>query len=728
MTWSAVERSASAQEKAIGTGPPATFFVAVDGSDTWSGTLPAPNGAKSDGPFASLARARDAVRALKADKPLDKPVTVMVRGGTYYLGETLVFSPQDSGTADCPISYVAYPGEQPVISGGKVIDAQWRTYQGQIAVCSIEDVKNGKWYFRQLAADGKRQSRSRLPSEGEYQREEAPNATSFTFKEGDLRKWHNLDDVEVLVFHSWNESRLRIASLDEQKRIVEFRDPKARHIIGWNGAGGPNRYYVENVLEGLTKPGQWYLDRSTGELYYWPTRDLAQTTVVAPVLKQLVRLEGSIGEGKYVEHLHISGFTFSDTDWTLPENGYPDCGDVGDIVDPSAITFEAARYCVFQNNCLKNFGTYALELTGDGNQLLDNEIFDMGGGGIITRSFGKERNVIQYNHIHHCGLTYPSAVGVNIDDGGGTVAHNLIHDISHSGIYARHWATATQPKERRNQEQGLDIDYNEIYDVMLVINDGAGVFIRDSNINIRNNLIHDVYACGSRCPGWGIYLGCETRDTRVENNLVYGTLESVHVWYNDRNIVMENNIFVGSRNCQINYQNPEELKHENVKFLRNIVYCTQTGGHLFTVSGERSLPVESDYNVMFSTIGCVLNDPIIEGLPGVQSFADWRTRLGQELNHRRSVIRGFGQQRLFAQTRESSIQSRLQTDRSFSGWAARQKEVAHATCSQMNAHGCQVSPDTVIDTYRRSWRCAAIRPDRVSARWSLNRCPWVCQT
>ena len=626
VTWCAVEHCASAQENANDAGPQATFFVAVDGSDAWSGTLAAPNGDKADGPFASLARARDALRAMRAGRPLDKPATVMVRGGTYYLGETLVFGPQDGGTSDCPISYIAYPGEQPVISGGKVIDAQWRSYKEQISVCDIEEVKQGQWYFRQLAVNGKRQSRSRLPAEGECLREEAPSATSFKFKEGDMQKWHNLDDVEVLVFHSWNESRLRIASLDEKERIVEFRDPKARHVIGWTGAGGPNRYYVENVLEGLTKPGQWYLDRRAGELYYWPTGDLAQATVVAPVLKQLIRMEGSVENGEYVEHLQLSGFTFADTDWPLPENGYPDCGDVGDIVDPSAITLQAARNCVLKNNCFKNLGTYALELTGDGNQVTDNEIFDIGGGGIITRSFGKERNVITYNHIHHCGLVYPSAVGINIDDGGGTIAHNLIHDISHSGIYGRHWATATQPKERRNQEQGLDIDFNEIYDVMLVINDGAGIFIRDSNINIRNNLIHDVYACGSRCPGWGIYLGCETRDTRVESNVVYGTLESVHVWYYDRNIVLENNIFVGSKNCQINYQNPENLKHENIKFLRNIVYCTQTGGHLFSVSGERSLPVQSDYNVMFSTIGCVLNDPIIRGLPGVQSFADWRKR------------------------------------------------------------------------------------------------------
>jgi hypothetical protein len=624
--WAAHARALQAQQNPARNTAQAAFYVAVSGNDAWSGTLPDPNAGKTDGPFATLARARDAIRAMKAKGPLAHPVTVMVRGGTYYLAETLVFEPQDSGTPDCPVSYVAYPGETPVISGGRPIVANWQPYKDAIQVCTLDAVKQGKWYFRQLAVNGKRQPRSRLPAQGEYLREDALSNTSFKFSAGNMQKWHNLDDVEVLVFHSWNESRLRIKSLDEQTRVVEFRDPTSRHTIGWDGAGGPNRYYMENVLEGLSGPGQWYLDRPAGQLYYWPTEDLAQATVVAPVLTQLVRCEGSVKEKKYVEHLQLSGFTFCDTDWTLPENGYPDCGDVGDIVDPSAITFKAARHCVLQQNCLKNLGTYAVEVTGDGNEITDNHIYDIGGGGIITRSYGPERNVITLNHIHHCGLIYPSAVGINIDDGGGTIAHNLIHHISHSGVYARHWATETQPKERLNQEQGLDIDYNEIYDVMLVINDGAGIFVRDSNIRLRNNLIHDVYAGGSRCPGWGIYLGCETRDTRVESNLVYGTLESVHVWYYDRNIVFENNIFVGSRQCQINYQNPPELKHENVRFLRNIVYCTQKSGHLFSVAGENSLPVESDYNVMFSTVGCVLNDPIIQGLAGVQSFADWRKR------------------------------------------------------------------------------------------------------
>jgi hypothetical protein len=624
--WLAYGQGGRAEEDSQGP-PKATLFVAENGNDAWTGTLPAPNGDQTDGPLATLARARDVIRERKASAPLTEPVTVMVRGGTYFQDDTLVFGPEDGGTQQCPISYIAYPGETPIVSGGRVVDAIWRPYKDKIVVCSIDDVKNGKWYFRQLSVDGKRQKRSRQPDQGEYLREDALSETSFRFSDGHMQKWHNLDDVEVVVFHSWNESRFRIASLDETERVVQFVDPKARHTIGWSGAGGPNRYYIEHTLEGVTEPGEWYLDRQAGELYYWPTDDdLAGSKFVAPTLKQLIRFEGDVDAGEYVEYVQIRGFTFCDTDWPFPETGYPDCGDVGDIVDPSAITFEAARFCAFTDNCVKNVGTYALELTGDGNQVSGNRIFDTGGGGIISRSYGDQRNVITYNHIHHCGLVYPSAVGINIDDGGGTVSHNLIHDITHSGIYTRHWATATQAKERRNQEQGLAIEYNEIFDAGLNINDCAGIFVRDSNILINNNLIHDVYAGGSRCPGWGIYLGCETRDTKVLNNVVYGTLETVHVWYFDRDILLENNIFVGSRKCQVNYQNPQQLSHKNIRFLRNIVYCTETGGHLYSISGERSLPVESDYNIMFSTIGCVLNDPIIKGLPGVQSFADWQKR------------------------------------------------------------------------------------------------------
>ena len=106
----------------------ATFFVATNGDDGWSGTLAEPNADGTDGPFSTLVRARDAVRHLRSEKghrlsnPLalghEGPITVMVRGGKYFLEETLVLNPIDGGTREYPTTYTAYPGEKPVLSGG----------------------------------------------------------------------------------------------------------------------------------------------------------------------------------------------------------------------------------------------------------------------------------------------------------------------------------------------------------------------------------------------------------------------------------------------------------------------------------------------------------------------------------------------------------------------------------------------------------------------------------
>jgi len=109
-----------------------TFFVATDGNDNWSGTLASPNADKTDGPFATLTRARDAVRKLKYAEGLQQPVEIQVRGGTYYLSEPLRLSAGDSGTTHFPITYTAYPGEKPILSGGDAIRLQNKNTRSRI--------------------------------------------------------------------------------------------------------------------------------------------------------------------------------------------------------------------------------------------------------------------------------------------------------------------------------------------------------------------------------------------------------------------------------------------------------------------------------------------------------------------------------------------------------------------------------------------------------------------
>ena len=97
----------------------ATFFVATDGNDGRSGSQAAANAERTDGPFATPARARDAVREMKGADNLNEPVSVMVRSGKYYLEDPLVLGPRDSGTRDFPVTYTAYPDEKPILSGGR---------------------------------------------------------------------------------------------------------------------------------------------------------------------------------------------------------------------------------------------------------------------------------------------------------------------------------------------------------------------------------------------------------------------------------------------------------------------------------------------------------------------------------------------------------------------------------------------------------------------------------
>src|SRR5438034_792102 len=147
----------SANAEKPGAGPaPVEFFVSPHGNDAWSGRLAAPRG--QDGPFATLARARDAVRALRRTQAPPRPVRVVLRGGTYFLDRPLEFGPLDSGTKDASIIYAAAEAEKVVLSGGRRLEGgRWGQLKGRKAwVVDIPEVKAGKWDFHQLFVSGER--------------------------------------------------------------------------------------------------------------------------------------------------------------------------------------------------------------------------------------------------------------------------------------------------------------------------------------------------------------------------------------------------------------------------------------------------------------------------------------------------------------------------------------------------------------------------------------------
>ncbi len=306
----------------------ATFFVAPNGDDEWSGKLAEPDGMRTDGPFATLGRARDAVRELKDKRAPSSPITVMVRGGKYYLEHSVVFGPEDSGSREFPITYKAYPGEKPVLSGGRTISG-WKPYKGKILKAQIPEAKGGKWKFRSLFFNDQRQTRARYPNldpqnpiyggwafmEG-YGYTDGERLGVITYRRGTFpHHWTKPQEGEVNMFveANWHNDFVPIKAVDEQSRTITLtrrtrwgidvapgaiHEPLVAPLASWWGMktrGAPGaRFRVENLLEELDQPGEWCLDSDEGIVYFWPPDDsLEQQEVVAPLLNRLIDLQGA---------------------------------------------------------------------------------------------------------------------------------------------------------------------------------------------------------------------------------------------------------------------------------------------------------------------------------------------------------------------------------------------------------------------------------------------------
>ncbi|EMI19638.1 putative secreted protein [Rhodopirellula maiorica SM1] len=559
--------------------PTANFFVATDGRDEWSGTLTTANPQRADGPFATLERARDAVRDTKNDKPTD--IVVLVRGGRYQLNNTIVFGLEDSAVGDATITYAAYPGETPVFSSGREIK-NWKKVtedlpglptaaHGNVLMADVSDR-----FFTLYDDEGllpRARSAGFIPLKG-------GSRNRLHFPAGKLKDWSNIHDVEIVVrpHHAWIVNILPLESVDESKQIASTSIDATYAMNSLHFLKTTDSCWVENVLDELDQPGEWVLNTQEDKLYLWPRNN---SPVLAAGLTELIRIEGEIDkpgpQDTPVRNLCFRGLTF------LHGERYSIASDDAglqhdwEMYDKASamVRLRGTENCRIEQCRFAHSGSGAIriDLHGQQNTLSSNVIEHIGGTGILLCGYGpgtkdvNRKNLVYNNHIHHTGQIYSHSPGIMVwQSGENRVANNLVHHTPYTGIILSGCMTdffTRQGRElgrtiRRHEIARLPrnpqlddvrsylhtrdnvIEYNEIHHAMESLGDGNAIYIRGAGAGnqIRHNYIHHlvtpmIMQAAIRTDGGQM-------DTTIAGNLIYKCMsQGIILKLNNR---CENNI------------------------------------------------------------------------------------------------------------------------------------------------------------------------------------------
>jgi hypothetical protein len=519
---------------------PVDLYISPDGDDTSSGTLPDPTA--DDGPFASLERARDEIRRLRESGQLPRGAVVHLRGGRYELDRPFALTTEDSGSSEAPIIFSAYQDEEVILSGGRTIpdfrpvedpaildrlskEARGNVLQADLKAAGIED-------FGTVAAPSNRlelffagepMTLSRWPDDGfvtidsvfgeepfKVHGIDGDQVGKFTYTGDRPSRWTDEPDVWLhgYWFWDWSDQPQQVKSIDSENRTIELEKPY--HNYGYRPG---QRFYALNLLCELDRPGEWYLDRRTGLLYFWPPEEIDTGRAVVSILPSLITIDNASSID--FQHLHL------------------------EATRGTAITINGGSDVHIAGCIIANIGSWAVSAGGGNNHsVVGCDIYQTGEGGISLSGGDRPTltpagHLAENNHIHQFGRTYRTyRPAVSVTGVGIRVAHNLIHDGPHNAI----------------QLSGNDhqIEFNEIYDVCYETGDvGAFYMGRDWTARgtvIRHNFFHHIRGPGLH-GAMAVYLDDAASGIQIAGNIFYRASRAAFIGGGRDNLI-DNNIFV----------------------------------------------------------------------------------------------------------------------------------------------------------------------------------------
>lgn len=616
---------------------PAKVFLSPKGDDHGKGT--------SASPFYSLNRA---VADYIGDSSTDT-LFIEIAPGEYYMDRPLRI---DTPT-NRPIVIRATGEEKPRFYGGIPITG-WQKCGNNLYKAYIPEVKRFGFTFEQFYVNGQRATMARTPNvDWNYVKDSKEHAfvpglraadyavQQIFFEPEELSSLAELSadeisDIRFRFYHKWDNTEKKIENLNVDSGYIYTQGDGMKP---WNPITKGSRYIIYNYKGALDTPGEWFLDKKEGYVYYIPREgeDMNTTHCIAPGLHQWVILKGE--KDHPVAHITFENLSFQYTSFIMPQNGNEPMQAAARI--EAGMQFDFAEDIQLVDCELMHTGGYGLWLGQEchRNRIERCYIADLGAGGIkIGEPYFRQGNrpVTSHNVVHnsiitHAGSVFPCGVGIAMfHTADNEITHNEISDLRYSGVSvgwvwgynnsAEIWTTVMSDKGTLEFEQMLLqspavrnlVAYNHIHHIGWgELSDMGAVYTLGESPGTRivNNVIHDVlsYDYG----GWGLYTDEGSTGIEMRNNLVYRCKSGgFHQHYGKENRI-ENNIFAFGHYYQAQYTRVEP--HTSFSFKHNILL--QDKGETLAGPWEKG-NMEIDYNLYWH----------LDGSPTFKehSFAEWK--------------------------------------------------------------------------------------------------------
>ncbi|MCM4153134.1 right-handed parallel beta-helix repeat-containing protein [Arenibacter sp. N53] len=543
---------------------PQDVYVSPSGNDTNIGT--------KTKPVATLEAARNLVRQYKAINDLPKGgITVWIGTGQYDRTEPFILNGNDSGNPDAPIVWRTLPNEAVSVTGGKSIpvekfekvtnraildrlskNAIQNVLQVNLKALGISDFGQIKQYGHAMSVvpaqievffNNEAMVLARYPNEGYIKIGKVLDAGSvprngdysnrgglFEYTDPRHAIWADQNDIwfQGSFNYGFADDNILVESIDAQKKQIKLAMPS---LYGVASGRDFQHYVAYNILDELDSPGEWYVDKESGTLYFWPPNDIKKSSVMVSILEDpIISLEGASyvtirdltvevgrGIGIYMErgtnnliagctirNVGTSGiFMGQGAQQTFPfvthddYEGVPVSGQIGNLQG------HIYKYTAWDRNAGSNHG------------ILSCDVYNTGSGGIYLSGGSKRKLIPGNNYVENCKVHDYNRrnkflwSGINIDGCGNRIANCEIFNSEWQGIYV-------------HGNEHL-FEYNDIHHVTLNSDDTSPWYIgrdpSDRGNIVRYNYFHH---CGNpNRMNMGIYCDDSSTDVLVFGNVFY---------------------------------------------------------------------------------------------------------------------------------------------------------------------------------------------------------------